>query len=191
MDSLDRARETQIKNTQLKTGKTLEELGKIVTESGLAKHGEIRELLIRDLGMSYGDANAFVHYWLKSDGQRAAEAKGSSIEGVVDEIYSGAKAGLRPIHDRLMEAIVGFGEFTIAPKKGYISLRRKKQFAMLGPGSNTRVELGLNLSGLPASQRLVEVPPGGMCNYKVKLTNPAEVDDELIGWIRMAFERSG
>jgi hypothetical protein len=191
MDSLDRARETQLKNIQLKTGKTLEEIGKIVTDSGLAKHSEIREMLIRRLGLGYGDANAFVHYWNKSDGQRAAEEKGASIDDVVNELYSGAKTGLRPIHDSLMAAINAFGEFEIAPKKGYISLRRKKQFAMIGPATNSRVEVGLNITGLSPASRLAEMPPGGMCNYKVRVADPAEVDEELVGWIKQAFDRAG
>jgi hypothetical protein len=43
-----------------------------------------------------------------------------------DEIYSGAKETFHPIHEKLMKEIKKFGEFEIAPKKGYVSLRRKK-----------------------------------------------------------------
>jgi hypothetical protein len=30
-----------------------------------------------------------------------------------------------------------------------------------------------------------------MCQYKVKLSDPKEVDAELIGWIRQAYESAG
>jgi hypothetical protein len=30
-----------------------------------------------------------------------------------------------------------------------------------------------------------------MCQYKVKLTGPAEVDAELITWIRRAYDAAG
>ena len=79
---------------------------------------------------------------------------------VLDAIYVGPKAALRPIHEALVEAIDQFGPYEVAPKKGYVSLRRKKQFAMIGPATNTRVELGLNMKGVPATDRLLEQPPG-------------------------------
>ncbi len=191
MGSLDQAYETQLKNIQTKTGKTLDELEKLVQASGLTRHSEVREMLMQALGLGHGDANALVHHVFKSDGQRLAQAKGATTEDVLNEIYLGAKAGLRPIHDRLMDAIQDFGEFEIAPKKGYLSLRRKKQFAMIGPGSNTRLDVGVNMKGLPGTERLVEQPPGGMCNYKVKVTRLEEVDDELIAWVRQAYDSSG
>lgn len=100
---------------------------------------------MRDLGLGHGDANTLVHVALQSDGQRAAEAQGLSLEDVVNEIYAGGKAPLRPIHDQLMAAINQFGSFEIVPKKGYVSLRRKKQFAMITPATKTRVEVGLNM----------------------------------------------
>jgi hypothetical protein len=90
-----------------------------------------------------------------------------------------------------MAAITRFGDFEIAPKKGYVSLRRKKQFAMLGPATNTRFELGLNMKGVEPTERLQAQPPGGMCQYKVKLTDAAEVDAELVAWVRTAYDHAG
>ena len=191
MSSVDQAYETQLKNIQKKTGKSLDELFAFIRNSGLANHGEIRDMLKRDLGLGHGDANTLVHFALKSDGQSSAQAAGASIEDVVGEIYSGAKAELRPIHDRLMGAIHQFGEFEIAPKKGYVSLRRKKQFAMIGPGTKSRLEVGLNMKGVQATPRLHALPPGGMCPYKVYVTQVEEVDPELVAWLEQAYESAG
>ncbi|WKZ38461.1 MAG: DUF5655 domain-containing protein [Anaerolineales bacterium] len=130
-----------------------------------------------------------MHVILQSDGTRASEGK--SEDAVLDEIYSGAKAGFRPIHEKLMEEIGKFGEFEIAPKKGYVSLRRKKQFAMIGPKTNTRFEVGINAKELKKNARLLEQPKGSMCNYIVNLTDAKEVDAELVAWIRSAYEGAG
>ncbi|HSL47259.1 MAG TPA: DUF4287 domain-containing protein, partial [Anaerolineales bacterium] len=146
MSSLDKAMQTQLDNIQKKTGKPLDELKSIVGKSGLSKHGEIRDYLKRELGLGHGDANALVHAVQLSDGQRAAEGK--STDQVLDEIYTGGKAHMRPIHEKLMKEIDKFGEFEIAPKKGYVSLRRKKQFVMIGPKTSTRFEVGINAKDL-------------------------------------------
>lgn len=188
MSSVDKAYQTQLNNIQTKTGKTMEELTALIIQSGLTKHGEIREMLMRELGLGHGDANSLVHFALKSDGERAAEAKGATTDDVLNEIYNGPKAHMRPIHDALMAEINQLGEFEVAPKKGYVSLRRKRQFAMLGPASNTRFELGLNMKGVTPTERLTEAPAGGMCNYKVKVSAPSEVDPELIAWIKRAYD---
>ena len=186
MNSLDRAIQTQLDNIQQKTGKSLDELAAIVRKSGLSKHGEIRDYLKRELGLGHGDANTLVHVVLKSDGERAAEGKSESA--VLDEIYSGAKAHMRPIHEQLMKEIHKFGEFEIAPKKGYVSLRRKKQFAMIGPKTKTRFEVGINAKELQKNARLLEQPKGSMCNYIVNVTDAKEVDSELVAWIKSAYE---
>ena len=191
MSSLDQAVATQIANIQTKTGKSLDELRAIIEQSGLTKHAELRTMLQRDLGLGYGDANTLVHIVRNSDGQRATEAAGATSDDVVDAIYTGPKAVLRPIHDRLMAAITGFGPFEITPKKGYVSLRRQRQFAMIGPATNTRVEVGLNGRSLAGNERLETQPAGSMCHFKVKLTAAAQVDDELIAWIRQAYDTAG
>ncbi len=190
MSSLDKARETQLANIQKKTGKSFVELKTLIENSGLTKHGEIRQMLIDQFGLGFGDASMLVHFAQESDGQTAAQAKGVSIEGVIDEIYSGTRSPLRPIHDALMKTITGLGEFEVVPKKGYVSLRRKRQFAMIGPGTKGRVELGLNMKDIPGSERLLVQPPGGMCQYKVFLVSPDEINQELQGWLRFAYDHA-
>lgn len=191
MADIEQAIATQLANIQTRTGKSLEQLTAIIRASGLSKHGEIRDMLKRDLGMGHGDANTLVHHVLKSEGKAGTEPKASSDPDVLNEIYSGAKAALRPIHEALMAQIQPFGDFEIAPKKGYVSLRRKKQFAMIGPATNTRVEVGLNMKGVATTDRLAEMPANSMCQYKVKLTQAKEVDTELLGWIKRAFDSAG
>lgn len=186
---MDKAVATQLANIEKRTGKTLAELTRLIKSSGLTKHGEIRDMLKRDLGMGHGDANTLVHVVLKSDGASAAEGK--SGDEVLDGIYAGPKASMRPIHDRVMAAIGKFGPFEVAPKKSYVSLRRKKQFATIGPATNTRFEVGLNMKGVPATARLEALPPGGMCQYRVKVADAKEVDAELLAWIRQAYDAAG
>lgn len=189
MSSLDKAVQTQLDNIQKKTGKSLTETASIIKQSGLTKHGEIRDLLKNTLGLGYGDANALAHAILKSDGERAAEGK--SLQIVLDEIYTGPKSSFRPIHEVLMKQIDNFGAFEIVPKKGYISLRRKKQFAMIGPKTNTRFEVGINAEDFKKNKRLLEQPKGSMCSYIVTLSDAKEVDAELISWIKSAYEQAG
>jgi predicted transport protein len=132
-----------------------------------------------------------VQYVQKTDVQLIVQEKGLTIEQILDEIYSGPKASLRPIHEKLISVINQFGEFEIAPKKGYVSLRRKRQFVMIGPATNTRVELGINIKNLEVDDRLLEQPAGSMCNYKVKLSDANQVDETIISWIHQAYDKAG
>jgi hypothetical protein len=187
MADLEKAVATQLANIEKRTGKSLTELAAIINASGLSKHGELVAMLKSTLGMGHGDANTLVH----TVRQAAAQAQGPPAGDVLDTIYTGPRAALRPIHERLLAEIRTFGEFEEAPKKTYVSLRRKKQFAMIGPATNTRVEVGLNMKGVPGTERLQELPPGQMCNYKVKVTSLDEVDPELIEWLRTAYTAGG
>lgn len=190
MSDVNQAIDTQLKNIQTRTGKPLEELAALVQQSGLTKHGEIRAYLQKELGLGYGDANTLTHYALNPT-LTAPPTSINDIEQAVTEIYAGKKAALRPIHDRLIAALQSIGEFETAPKKGYVSLRRKKQFAMIGPATSTVVEVGLNVKELTVTERLQAMPPGGMCQYRVRLSDAAEVDEELISWICKAYDSAG
>lgn len=185
MNVVDKALQTQIANIQERSGKSLDELYAILESSGLEKHGQLRDHLKQELGMGHGDANTVVTLF-----RRRGEEESAS-DDPLDAIYTGGKEHLRPLHDTIMERVRGFGDFEEAPKKAYVSLRRKKQFAMVGPATKKQVEVGLNATDLSGPERLVEQKPGGMCQYKVRLSDASEIDDELIGWIRSAYDAAG
>ena len=181
---------TQLRNIETKSGQSLPALCAVVAASGLIKHGEVRAMLMERYGLGYGDANALAHH--AAAVARQAPAAGASPTSAGDDalaaIYAGAKAALRPLHEQVIARFEALGPFEIAPKKAYVSLRRKKQFAMLGPATKEQIELGLNAKDLPPSARLKALPPGGMCQYSVRLSQPGEIDAELIAWIKTAFD---
>ncbi len=185
---MDAATQAIIAKITEATGKTLEELEALQKQSGLKKHGEIRSFFMEQLALGYGYANTLTHAVLRSDGVSLAEDK--DAQSILDEIYSGKKEAFRPVHDAVTKAIDAFGAYETVPKKGYVSLRRKRQFAMVGPRTNTRMEIGINLKGRPGTERFVEQPKGGMCNYIVVVQSPEEIDDEMVSWLKEAYDQA-
>lgn len=165
-----------------KTGRSLDEWSQVLAASGLEKHGQMVALLKSEYGVTHGFANsiALLHR------ERGVEV---SDDERVDAQYSGAKQALRPIYERLLAVVREFGDdVEVAPKRTSVSLRRHKQFAVVEAASAQRIQLGVSPGDLPPSERL-EVW-GGMCSHRVSVRSVDEVDDELVGWLRAAYERS-
>jgi len=188
MTDPEQARATQLRNIEVKTGHDLASLRAAVFASGKVKHGEVRTWLMETYGLGYGDANGLAHFAARPDSQGAPAG---TAEDELAAIYAGKKAHLRAVYDAMMAAIRPFGAFEIAPKKGYVSLRRKKQFATLGPKNASQAELGINLKDAIESDRIVALKPGGMCQYAVVLPGPEAVDDEVLDVLRRAYDAAG
>jgi hypothetical protein len=184
---------TQLRNIQARTGKTLAELHAALDASGLQRHGDKRSWLMSNFGLGFGDANTVVGVQGKPlpglDG--APPAAPPAAGDPLDTLYTGAKAHLRPLHEQLMAVVAALGPHEVAPKKAYVSLRRRKQFAMLGPATKDLLELGLNVRDLPPHPRLKQLPPGGMCNASVRLGSAGEIDAELKAWLQAAYDAAG
>lgn len=115
----------------------------------------------------------------------------TNTEDFIANQYKG-KEHLKPWYDKLIAEITAFdGEFEIAPKKTYVSLKRKKQFVILNPASKTRFEIGFNLKGVEAKGKLENEKPNGICSHKINLTDISEIDAEVIDWIKMAYNNAG
>jgi hypothetical protein len=112
---------TQLRHIQSRTGKTLAELLDAVRAASLAKHGERRSWLMERFKLGYGDANTvafFVDKPLPDLAGAASAALPAVHEGdPLDAIYTGAKAHLRPLHERVMQAVAALGPCELAPKK--------------------------------------------------------------------------
>jgi len=173
---------------ELSANTTFESITKLVDGSKLVKHSKIRSFLSEELGLTYGDANTLTHYVLKSDGVSLAEGK--SHDQIVSEIYCDKKSDLLPIHEAIMNQVELFGDFEIIPKKGYLSLKQKRQFMMIGPKSSTRIEIGINLKDLINNDRFIPQQKGSMCQYIVKVSDISEVNNELMDVLRKAFDQS-
>jgi len=175
--------QSMLGNVEEKTGKPLAHWLKVVAKSGLDKHGAIVKMLKADHGMTHGYANLVAHEARSSAAIHADDAD------LVASQYAG-KEQLRPIYDRVVEAVESFGsDVELAPKKAYVSLRRGKQFGLVQPSTKTRVDLGLKLKGMEPEGRLEASGSfNAMVSHRVRLNDAAEVDGELVGWLRKAYD---
>lgn len=168
-----------------KTGKPLEHWISVVKEAKLEKHKEILDFLISQHKFTHGFAN-FVSL-------KARESDAASIDDsqLLEKQYQG-KENLKPIYDLLIEIVSKFGDdISIVPKKDSVSLRRKYQFALIKPATKTRIDLGLKIKGKDISERLESSGPfGTMCTHRVKIAETGEIDQELINWLKEAYEKA-
>lgn len=179
--------DTMIKNLQENTGKSLEDWIGIVQKSGLTKHGEVLAFLKTEHGFTHGYANLVAH-----KAKEAAAGVPPADDDLVEAQYRG-KESLRPVYDALMKEVQKFGkDVEVSPKKSYVSLRRKKQFALVQPSTKTRVDLGLNLKGVEP-EGILEASGSfnSMCSHRVRMQGPDDVTPQVLDWLREAYENAG
>jgi len=188
--------------------KTPDEMMSAVTESLAARTG--RSLpewlaLVQASGIDPLDQNA-VRRWLRSQhgvpqnsqwaiadaAARAAGWERPSVAEYVDSQYRGAKAGLRPIYDALAGAIMALGDdVSVEGRGGYTPFMRRRQFAAVAAAARDRVDLGLRFTDPPAAARLQPATGPGQATHKIVLRSVAEVDDEVLHLLRLAYDQNG
>ena len=168
-----------------KTGKTLDEWFELIRDAGHQKHGQMMSFLKGEHGVSHGYANQIA---LRSVERLQGKATDGEMDPV-DAMFAGAKASLRPIYDAIKAALDTFGsDVDYAPKKGYLSVRRKKQFAILQPSTATRFDLGINLKGVESIGRLEASGNfNAMLTHRVCLSSVEEVDTDVLAWLKQAY----
>lgn len=172
-------------NLKEKTGKTLAEWKTLLAAQPFEKHGEFMSFLKGEHGITHGFANFIT---LKF---READAGSAHADDLVENQYKGKEA-LKPIYTLLDEKIKNLGaDVEVAPKKAAVSYRVKRQFALVQPSTKTRIDLGLKLNDTPHEGRLETSGPfGSMCSHRVQLTDASQVDEQVLDWIKMAYEQA-
>jgi predicted transport protein len=180
MAEIDKQLATMLANLPEKTGKPLADWLVLLGKERFEKHGQIVKFLKGEHGVTHGFANLIA----------AKALENNEPQDLVADQYSGAKADLRPIHDVLVDYAKSLGDdVEIAPKKSSVSLRRKKQFALITPATKTRIDLGLALKGEEAAGRLENY--NAMCSHRVRIEASTDIDEEVRSWIAEAYNRAG
>ncbi len=165
-----------------KTGKTLDEWKTILAKKSFSKHSEGVNYLKSEHGVTHGFANTIV---------KLSKEENHSEDDLVSAQYEG-KEVLIPIYQELIEYVKSLGsDVTIKPKKGSVSIIRKRQFVLIKPATKTRIDLGFKLKDKPVTDRLENSGPfGTMCTHRVRLGSMSDIDNELMEWIREAYEKA-
>ena len=169
-------------NLQEKTGHSMPEWFAVLEATGLDKHADLMRVLKSDHGVSHGFANG-IALQFRARGQTVTD------DELVDAQYAGAKAPLRPVYEAIVAAATALGpDVEVSPKKTGVSLRRSKQFALIEVPSAKRIQLGLQLPGVKFDDRLWA--GNAMCSHRVDVTAVGDLDDDVVGWLRDAYDRA-
>jgi hypothetical protein len=177
-----------------KTGRSRDEWLRLIKKSGPKDEKARREWLKTEHGLGTNHA-----WWLAE----RADGKGTEIsdpdtyleaaEGYVETMFSGGKAGLRPIYDALLRTGLKIGKDVKAcPCQTIVPFYRKHVFAQIKPTTRTRIDLGFALGDMKPKGRLIDT--GGFAKkdritHRLEITSPKDIDDEVKHWLRVAYER--
>ena len=177
-----------------KTGRSLEEWLRLIKKSAPKDEKARRDWLKTEHGLGTNSA-----WWLAE----RAEGKGSEVgdpdeylkaaEEYVEVMFSGSKAGLRPIYDQLLKTGLKIGKDVKAcPCQTIVPLYRNHVFAQIKPTTTKRIDIGFALGDLKPTGRLIDT--GGFAKkdritHRIPLESPADIDDEVTHWLQVAYDR--
>ena len=179
-----KAFQAYLDNIKAQTGLTPADFRKLAQEKGLTKAGEVVAWLKKDYGLGYGHAGAI---WLVIG--HADDVKASPA-AKLDKLFAGDKSKWRKGYDALEAKIRKFGaDVEIAPNMTYINLiRGTKKFGIVQVAVE-RLDVGIKLKGTPPTDRFEAAGTwNAMVTHRVRITDPKQIDKELLAWLKQAYD---
>ncbi len=184
-DPDNKGRQTYITSIETKTGKKMAELCKMVRAQGFDKAGPATAWLKTELGLGHGHANlvammALTPEKFKTGGDDALAA-----------LFKGEKEKWRKPFDGLAAKVLKFGtDATASPNNSYVNLQRgSKKLGIVQISAADRIDIGIKLKGVPAAGRLETAGSwNAMVTHRVRITDARQMDAELIGWLKQAYD---
>lgn len=176
------------------TGKSVEDWAVLLVDAGVKTQKEITKYL-RDTH-NIARPTAAVLFSKINDIRRDFEDD-AYLEGAPEKIskqFSGGKARLRAVADKIFAVIDGLGDDVGAsPTKSNVPFYRKHVFAQVEAATQNSIDVGLALGGysgaIPEGLFDTEgVKPGDRITHVFKVKTLADVDDDLRSWLKMAYE---
>lgn len=178
-----------IANLPKKTGKSLDEWIEIVRRDGPDGEKEAAAWLKREHGLG-----TFQSEWIAVRLAGRSPADEYRPEELVEALFSGAKAHLRPLYEKLLSIGMALGpDVKACPCATMVPLYRKHVFAQIKPTTNSRIDLGFALGDRKVEGNLIDT--GGFVKkdritHRIPISSVDEIDDETLRWLRAAYERT-
>ena len=175
-----------IRNLPEKTGRTVRQWADLVRSKAPAGSRKERiAWLQREHALGHGQAATVVDWVDRPEVFEEADPA-TQLAGMLK-----GKEPIHPILTRLSSVIEELGDDVKSePRQTYIAFSRVRQFAVLQPATPTRLDVGLVLPGAEETERLR--PAGsfgsGRISHRVSLAHEDEIDTELTGWLRDAYD---
>jgi predicted transport protein len=177
-----------IENLPEKTGRSIRQWAELVRSKAPAGSRKERiAWLQREHALGHTQASMVVD-WV----DRPEVFEEADPETLVESMFKG-KEPTRSIFTRLTSVIEELGDdVKVEPRQTYVAFARVRQFAVLQPSTATRLDVGLVLPDAADTPRLR--PAGsfgsGRISHRVSLAHEDEIDAELTGWLRDAYEHA-
>lgn len=177
-----------------KTGRTLEEWLAHIKKAGPKDEHARRDWLKKEYGLGTNTC-----WWLAERAEGKGEESGDpdlylkAAEEYVEKMFSGGKAGLRPIYDALLKLGLKTGKDAKAsPCQTIVPLYRNHVFAQIKPTTQTRIDMGFALGDMKPKGRLIDT--GGFAKkdritHRIPITSLDDIDDEVKHWLKVAYDR--
>jgi hypothetical protein len=184
MLSRERGMDAQLEKA---TGRSLKSWIALARKQGLPKQKDCAAWLAKEHALKPMQAAWIASYAFSSDDP----ADYDDPEKLVDELFSGPRAAVRPIHEKVVDAVLALGEDVVVTScKTMVPFYRKHVFAETRPVEGG-VELSLALGDVPVAGRLEasrKMAPGDRIAHRVLLRSSKDVDAEVRGWLAKAYE---
>lgn len=169
-----------------RTGRTLDEWIRIVKKSGPPAEKERIAWLKEAHGITTNYA-----LWIAKRVDGGGSAESYDPDAMVEEMFAGKKAGLRPIYDRMLALAFELGkDVHVSPCKTIVPFYRKHVFAQVKPTTNTRVDVGFAFKDRKPSGKLVSTggfEKGDRITHRVPVASVGEIDKEIEKWLKHAY----
>ena len=121
-----------------------------------------------------------------------ARKKAPVAPSPVDGHFKGKPASLRRIYNALVKELSKFGTFRADAVKTSINLIHRYHFGSVTV-QDEALRLGFVSDVRARSERIVQTQELGLerVGHSVRLESTADVDAELLGWLRRAYELQG
>ncbi len=173
---------------KIKTGKTPDDFRKLAAKKGLTKYSDVVAWLKSDFGLGHGHANAMAQLLVNADKFKAAPSD------ALARLFEGGKSKWRKGYDSFSARVVKFGpDVKLSPNQTYINiLRGNKKIGIIQISAVDRMDVGIKLKGMDPTERLEKAGSwNAMLTHRVRISDPKQLDAELLKWLKQAYDSQG